>query len=100
MGGEVKNLRASAYRTFLRAKRILYHLDSKDFQIAWENTVDRSAAEKLIKAQDEAGLKTWIESHLPLADLSLRKLRKRAQVEQVPNYSRLSRNQLLTALGD
>jgi hypothetical protein len=93
-----------AYDRFLMWKRMHYWLNTSDFKRAYMN-VSRDKDEKalavldrLVESGDLASLRSWTTKYTQTSQLSYRQLRERAKLENVYNYSRLTKDQLIKAL--
>lgn len=73
--------------------------ETKDFAVAFSRA-DSIHRAKLIAISNAKDLRVWIALAMgsPLSSLSYRKLRDMAKAENVFNYSRLSRDDLVTEL--
>lgn len=103
---EMKQLERKAWDRFLLWKRIHYWLATPDFQSAYMN-VSRDNLYPALKALDyiiENGdlpeLRNWTLCYTKTKDLSFRQLRERARLNNIFNYSRISKSDLLQALGE
>jgi hypothetical protein len=100
----IEQLQKRSYDRFLLWKRVTYWLNTPDFQRSYmnvsrtDNKVALKHLDRLVESGDLLGLRDWTTRHTDLDNLSYRQLRERAKLENVYNYSRLSKSELLEKL--
>lgn len=95
-------LRYKTYQQFLQWKRIDYQLKTVECLVAWRhaNASDRKILYDLVENVNANGVKAWIQTHSQ-ADMqhwSYRKLRDRAKLLNIPRWSRLDRQELISII--
>lgn len=100
----VKSVREKLDRRVLNLRAIQRLLADPDFEITFDRADDFQSArlDLLIKEASVQGVKDWIKNLHPdeVAYMSHRKLSELGRKENIPGWSRLSREQLITILKD
>lgn len=81
-------------------RRIYYYLINCDALLLNWNQIDQKKLKLLIDSGDLEALKEYMDSFEPLILWSCKRLREYAKSMQIPNYSRLCREQLISELLD
>ena len=91
------------------ATKLAWHIDSKSrcirrlvesssFQFIYNKAKDKELAEELIVKQDLDELKLWIYKRSSLYDAPTRWLKSLAKYNKIPNYSRMTKVELVKEL--
>ena len=102
MGREIDldRLRGEIRRTILNLRSVEAALYKSEFIRLYGLTEDKTEIDKLIKAGDRKAVAKWQLTHpeVDVGELSLNKLKELAKHLAIPNYSRMGRTSLATAI--
>ena len=98
----LKKVRADVHSKILNLRSIEQQINTTRFHNLWEDSTDyqRQRVEQIIGIGDRGSLWIWIRRHpsLDLGEMHVTELRRIAKLRRIPNYSRLSKIQLLTEI--
>jgi len=94
----MEQAQVTSHSIFLTARRITNIVNSVRFRTAWEHAdvEERKKINALIKEQDEHKIMLWFDEHAPL--LTFKDLFNMARKHFIPNYSRMTKYDLLSVL--
>ena len=96
------SLRLTIHNGYLAARQIDRLVESQEFADAYEvaTTVESLELAIILACRDVNGLRTWMSARLvtALEDLPYIVVRDMAKAKRIPLYSRMSKDELITAL--
>lgn len=99
---ELRELCNITHRRLLKVRSIENIISKPGFAKVWDKSSDedKSLVVLLVSANDKIGVNKWYNKHksLALADRSLNQLKDIAQKLRIPNYSRLSKLEIVSII--
>jgi hypothetical protein len=97
--GSLYTIKRNAHEKILKLKRLEYILETQLFEHLWNliqtNEKELNAVKTLVLFHDVDGIQNWMENKIGLESLSLDKLKHKAKLLRIFNWSRLTKSELI-----